>query len=409
MAGGDSPRAHREPVIRRSTKPVLGLCSVLTAAAVITLSIGLFRGSFTESVDVVVISERAGLVMNPDAKVKMRDIQVGTVSAIRDGADGYAVLQLSLDPAAVPMIPANVRVDIASTTVFGAKFVQLIPPATPASESVRQGQVLDAEHVTVEINTVFERLTQLLDTIEPEKLNGILTAIDQGIGGRGGVIGSTIDELNSLLGSVEPHLPALSHDLAVAPAVIGTYADAMPDLLSLADNTSELSRTLVDQQQELDTFLLSAIGLTGTGSEVVATNSRPLTEVLRLLLPTTKLLDEYRDAVYCSLATMLDLQKENAPLEKPGAIVLTGFNLAADRYRYPTELPKVAATGGPQCVGLPKLPFETRVPFVVADTGANPFKYNNPGILLNADGLKQFLFGPIAGPPRNTAQIGQPG
>ena len=48
-------------------------------------------------------------------------------------------------------------------------------------------------------------------------------------------------------------------------------------------------------------------------------------------------------------------------------------------------------------------------PYVVADIGANQAQYGNQGILLNSDGLKQALFGPIDGPPRNTAQIGQPG
>ena len=48
-------------------------------------------------------------------------------------------------------------------------------------------------------------------------------------------------------------------------------------------------------------------------------------------------------------------------------------------------------------------------PFLIVDDGANPEQYGNPGILLNSDGLKQLLYGPIAGPPRNTAQIGMPG
>jgi len=52
---------------------------------------------------------------------------------------------------------------------------------------------------------------------------------------------------------------------------------------------------------------------------------------------------------------------------------------------------------------------ETTAPFVVADTGANPWQYGNQGILLNSDALKQFLYGPIDGPPRNTSQTGQPG
>jgi hypothetical protein len=48
-------------------------------------------------------------------------------------------------------------------------------------------------------------------------------------------------------------------------------------------------------------------------------------------------------------------------------------------------------------------------PKVVADVGTNPARYGNQGLLLNSDALKQWLFGPIDGPPRNTAQYGQPG
>ena len=58
---------------------------------------------------------------------------------------------------------------------------------------------------------------------------------------------------------------------------------------------------------------------------------------------------------------------------------------------------------------LPKVPLEAHPPFLVTDVGANPSQYGNQGILLNSDALKQWLFGPIDGPPRNTAQIGQPG
>ncbi|ETZ98898.1 virulence factor mce family domain protein [Mycobacterium kansasii 824] len=41
--------------------------------------------------------------------------------------------------------------------------------------------------------------------------------------------------------------------------------------------------------------------------------------------------------------------------------------------------------------------------------GANPWQYGNPHLLLNSDALKQLLYGPLDGPPRNTMQIGQPG
>ncbi|STZ42425.1 virulence factor Mce family protein [Mycolicibacterium gilvum] len=46
---------------------------------------------------------------------------------------------------------------------------------------------------------------------------------------------------------------------------------------------------------------------------------------------------------------------------------------------------------------------------MITDVNANPAQYGNQGIILNSDGLKQMLFGPIDGPPRNGGQIGHPG
>jgi hypothetical protein len=55
------------------------------------------------------------------------------------------------------------------------------------------------------------------------------------------------------------------------------------------------------------------------------------------------------------------------------------------------------------------VPYDKSPEFVIADVGANPQEYGNPQLLWNSDALKQLLYGPIAGPPRNTFQVGQPG
>ena len=72
----------------------------------------------------------------------------------------------------------------------------------------------------------------------------------------------------------------------------------------------------------------------------------------------------------------------NPPLDVPGVQVLAGFLWGQERYRYPENVPKVAAKGGPFCTNLPKVPYQQIAPFVVTDVGANPWKYNNPGIVL---------------------------
>ncbi|MGB8386287.1 MCE family protein, partial [Mycobacterium sp.] len=321
-----------------------------------------------------------------------------------------AVLHLAMDRSALPSIPANVLVDIASTTVFGAKFVELLPPADPSPQNLGAGQVLEATHVTVEINTIFQQLTSVLSKIEPDKLSQTLGAIASAFNGRGAQFGQTLSDVNAFLAKVNPSLPNLSHDIAATPAVARAYADAAPDLTKIADNAATVSQTIVDERRNLDALLISSIGLADIGNEVVGGNRRALTDVLRLLLPTTDLADRYHEALTCAVAGMVPLAN-SPPMPVPGILVSVGLPFPPERYRYPHDLPKVAATGGPHCadMGLPNLPFEGRPPFLVADVGANPWQYGNQGILLNSDALKQLLYGPIDGPPRNSAQIGQPG
>jgi ABC-type transporter Mla subunit MlaD len=218
----------------------------------------------------------------------------------------------------------------------------------------------------------------------------------------------TLSDLDALLAKIDPSLPNLSHDLAVAPQVINAYADAAPDLVATAGNAAQLSDTIVARQHDLDAALVSAIGLADIGNDVLATNSTPLANTLHLLVPTTALTNQYNPAITCALKGLEPLAT-GPPQPLPGVMLLDSFLLGTERYRYPGNLPKVAATGGPQCAGLPNVAFGQRPPFVVTDIDANPAQYGNQGILLNSDALKQALFGPLDGPPRNTAQTGQPG
>jgi phospholipid/cholesterol/gamma-HCH transport system substrate-binding protein len=392
-------------------RPLAGLGLVVAVIAIFAISVALFAGKFTETVPVTVISNRAGLVMNPDAKVKMRGVQVGTVKTIDYRPDGTAKLLLDMDPKQLKLIPSNVGVDIASSTVFGAKFVQLEAPSAPSAERLHKDQVLQGDTVTVEINTVFQQLVQVLDKVDPAKLNETLGAIAQAFNGRGEKFGQTMSDLNALLGKLEPSLPNLSHDIEAAVPTLNAYGDAAPDLMSMFDNTSTVSNSIVDEKDNLDKFLVSSIGLADLGNDVIGSNRKSLTDALHVLLPTTDLLNKYRKSLWCGLAGLIPFAK--SPPQFSGVIVSAGLTLGVERYRYPRDLPKVAASSGGKdfcsALGLPVLPAEFVPPLVVGDVGSNPAQYGNSGILLNSEGLKNWLFGPLDGPPRNSAQIGMPG
>ena len=389
-------------------RALTGLVSVAVIAAIVAVAVGLFRGSFTDTTPVTVLSPRAGLVMNPDAKVKMHGVQVGKVASIESRPDGQAVLRLAMYPSEMHLIPANVLVDLTSPTVFGAKFVELVAPAEPSAQSLHAGQVLDSQHVTVEVNTVFQHLTSVLGTLDPAKLNETLGAISQALSGRGEKIGQAFSDLDSFLAKFDPSLPALSRDIALSVPVFHAYGDASADLVRTVDNSVKISKSIVDEQHNLDALLVSAIGLADIGSDVLGANRKGLTDVFHLLAPTTDLLGEYAPGLTCAFGGIAALGK-TPPLAEPSINIVASLTWGGERYRYPQNLPKVAATGGPRCMGLPKLPFNSKAKLLVADTGANPVGYGNPQVLLNFDGLKQLLYGPIDGPPRNPAQVGQQG
>ncbi|QYL25674.1 MCE family protein [Mycolicibacterium diernhoferi] len=386
----------------------MGLVTIAVISALVFGAVFLFRGGATDSVSATVFSPRAGLVLNPDAKVKFHGVQVGRVSALEGAPDGQVAIHLAIDAAWLHLIPANSLVNIESTTIFGAKSVSLVSPPQPAAEALTAGQVLSAQHVTVEVNTVFQRLTSLLDKVDPTKLSQTLGAMSTAFDGRGEKFGQALVDFEAFLAEIEPSLPALSHDIELTPLVVNAYADAADDLMRTVDNASKLSRTIVDTQHDLDTFLISSIGLADIGSDVIGSNQKAMTDVVHLLAPTTDLTNQYNTALTCALQG-LERMANVPPSVVPGVLTNFGLTLGAERYRFPDNLPKVAATGGPRCFGLPDLPAGHRVPQLITDIGVQSTQYGNQGLVLNSDGLKQMLFGPIAGPPRNTAQIGPRG
>ena len=390
-------------------RALTGLVTVAVIVAIVAVAVGLFQGSFSETTPVTVLSPRAGLVMNPDAKVKMHGVQVGKVASIESRPNGQAVLHLAMYPSEMHLIPANVLVDLTSPTVFGAKFVELVPPAEPSAQSLHAGQVLDSQHVTVEINTVFQHLTSVLGTLDPAKLNETLGAIGQALSGRGEKIGQAFSDLDSFLAKFDPTLPALSHDIAVSAPVINAYADAAPDLVKTVANSARISQTFVDEQHNLDALLISAIGLANVGNDVLSANRKGLTDVIHLLRPTTDLTNEYNKALWCGFAGLGDAwrslrrcrNRASISLQvSPGGPNVIGTRLTCPRSRR-RAVRSVWTFRSVRSTPMRSLSSQISVP--------TRWQYGNQQLLLNFDGLKQLLYGPIDGPPRNPAQVGQQG
>jgi phospholipid/cholesterol/gamma-HCH transport system substrate-binding protein len=373
------------------------LASLLVAFAVLTyLS---YTAAFASVDTVTVASPRAGLVMDLGAKVKYRGIQIGKVSDISYSGD-QARLTLAINSDAMHYIPSNATVHIAGNTIFGAKSVEFIPPPAPSPTSLRPDAQVSASAVQLEVNTLFQSLIDLLHKVDPVELNGTLSALAEGLRGHGDDFGALLAGLNTLSQQANPKLGTLQQDFRKTAVVTNIYADAAPDLNRIFDNLPAISKTVVDEQKNLNETLLSTIGLSNNAYETLAPAEQDLIDAINRLRAPVKVAADYSPEFGCLFAGINRGIKEFAPLlgvRKAGLFTSSSFVLGAPAYTFPESLPIVNASGGPNCRGLPDIPTKQtggsfyRAPFLVTDNANIPYEPFTE-LQFDAPSTLQFLF-----------------
>jgi phospholipid/cholesterol/gamma-HCH transport system substrate-binding protein len=349
------------------------LVVLLTAGAVLTVLA--FNRDLQPYAHVTLVSDRAGLVMEPRAKVKLRGVEVGRVSSIEP--DGRVKLQLELYPDQLKYIPANVEAQITAPTAFGAKYVELVTPAQPSSKRLAAGAVLRSRNVSTEVNTTFQNLVSVLNQIDPAKLNAVLSALGEGFRGKGEALGEATTDLNQVLLAINPRSDTIRADYRALKGFSDTYSAAAPDILSVLDATSTTSKAITDNAQALDALLVDVIGLSDSGINLIGPAKGNLIHGINVLEPTTRLLMKYNPELTCLLVggkvTLDSLVEPVGGHNGKSLIGDAGLLLGADMYRYPDQLPRNGAKGGPGgapgCGSLPDVGKNFPVRYLVTDTG----------------------------------------
>jgi phospholipid/cholesterol/gamma-HCH transport system substrate-binding protein len=352
------------------------LILVLVFAVLIWLSYALFAGTLRPEVPVTLTSDRAGLVMETNAKVKLRGVQVGRVAAISGGREPV-VLKLQIDPDQIPYIPANVEAQIRATTVFGAKFVDLVYPDDPSPQRLAEGQVLKSRNVSTEVNTVFQNVVAVLNQIDTAKLNSTLSALAEGVRGQGEKIGQATTDANQVLLELNARSETIGEDWRALKGFNDAYSGAAQDILTVLSAASTTSATITSHTKQLDALLLATIGLSNSGISLLAPNQANLIRAINVLEPTTNLLYKYNPEYTCLLVgakTLLDTGGYEAPGGNGRTLVLdTALTLGDDPYHYPANLPVIGAKGGPGgkpgCGSLPDVAKNWPVRNLVTNTG----------------------------------------
>jgi phospholipid/cholesterol/gamma-HCH transport system substrate-binding protein len=382
---------------RTHVRVAAAILGALILAATVVTYLG-YTAAFTSTDTVTVMSPRAGLVMERDAKVKYRGIQIGKVKSI-DYAGDQARLTLAVDSSQLRYVPSNAGVQIAGNTVFGAKSVEFVTPVSPVGR-MKPGATVAASSVQLEVNTLFQTLTDLLHRIDPVQFNATLTALSEGLRGNGDNLGALLAGLNTYVGQLNPKLPTLQSDVQQTAVVANIYADAAPDVVTVLNNAPTISKTVVDQQKNLNATLLAATGLANNGYDTLAPAAQDYIAAIQRARAPAKVLGDYSPEYGCLLKAMVTAANKFGPIiggRRPGLFVSSSFVPGVPAYTYPESLPIVNASGGPNCRGLPDIPSKQlggswyRAPFLVTDNAYVPFEPNTE-LQFDAPSTLQFLF-----------------
>ena len=363
------------------------ILSLLTIAAIVLVYFQ-FRGDFLDRDKLTMMSARAGLSMDPGAKVTYNGVEigrVGSVDAIDVGGEPRAKITLEVDPKYLNLIPKNVEADISATTVFGNKYISFKSPKDPSPQRITSKDVIDVTSVTTEFNTLFETVVDVSSQVDPIKLNQTLSATAEALDGLGDRFGQSIVHGNEILADINPQMPEIRR-LNQGLANLGdVYANAAPDLFDGLEHAVTTARTLNEQQGNIDQALMAAVGFGNTGGDIFERGGPYLVRGTEDLIPTSQLLDTYSPALACTIRNFHDVEpKVAASLGGNGYSLQTLSEIlglgSGNPYVYPDNLPRVNAHGGPE--GRPGCwqPITRDLwpaPYLVMDTGASIAPYNH--------------------------------
>lgn len=348
------------------TRRLAGVVFLVVPALLVWLAVAVYDKRFTDFDPVVVETGSVGNEMHLGAEVKLRGVVVGEVRAIDSTGDG-ARLTLALRPGVRTAIPSDVRAQMLPTTLFGERFVALVPPAHPSGRPLAAGAVIpqDRSANAVELQRVLDDVLPMLTAVQPHKLSATLSAVSRALEGRGEQLGTTLSRLDAHLRRFNPDLPALNRDLKDLVKVSNLYADAAPDVITALTDFTTTSGTLAEKSGDLAATLGAT---TGAADDLTGFLRRNKDTVIRLSAdsrPTLRLLAEYSSSFPCTLRTLADFVPEmdkalGKGTDRPGLRVDLTTVPSRGAYVPGRDTPSYDAGGGPRCYPVPYLGVPTK-------------------------------------------------
>jgi len=336
---------------------LLGVVFLALLLGGVWLTYAVFTKQFAEYDEVTLKTSTLGLQLPERGDVKIRGVIIGEVLDFRPTEEG-AEVTLGIYPEETETVPADVTGQIVPKTLFGEKFVSLVIPESPSSESIEAGDVIEQTKTATEVEAVLNDLFPLLRAVQPAELNMTLNALATALEGRGDQLGENLETVDSYLKRFNPQLPALVEDLRLTAEVSDIYADVLPEVGQILRDQITTLGTLEDREDTLNALFNDVSSFSGTAESFLRTNGDNLIRLGEVSEPQVTMLAKYAPEFACLTKGLVNAGKLQAEAFRNYTLHIVLETLPNQPRAYNVnDVPRYGEDRGPNCLNLPNPPW----------------------------------------------------
>src|SRR4051794_38245011 len=346
--------SSRTATIRRRGQ---GLAFLVVLALLLGLAVASYNKAFTDVAHVTLETDTAGNQLQEASDVKVRGVIVGGGRNVAASMDG-ATIDLAINPDHLDRIPADVSARLLPKTLFGERFVSLVPPEKPSAKRLADGDVIgqDRTENAIELQRVIDDMLPLLQAVEPRDLSYTLGAVADALRGRGNALGENLALTGRYTQQINTVLPQLQADISGLADFTDTYDSAADDLLAVLDNLAVTNTTIVDQAEQLRRTFTVGESSANVTAGFLETNERNLISLAETSRPVLGVFAKYSPEYPCllnGLTRAAPMIGESFGRDGDPALNLNIVVTFPPRKPYqPGDQPAYGDRSGPDCRGL---------------------------------------------------------
>ncbi|MEU4832057.1 MCE family protein [Streptosporangium sp. NPDC023615] len=187
---------------------------------------------------------RAGQGLDTSSPVKIRGVTVGGVGSVTLDRRGRAVVAIHVDPGFG--VPLGVTATIEPSSVFGPKYVNLIPgPGEAAGPYLADGAVITRTEAPSDLSDILADAHEGLGAVDPRDVTVVVHTLGRGLDGKGPRLREILDDTGRIVEVAHRRRDEFRRFVADAGDLADALSDKGDELVAVAADANAITPGLL--------------------------------------------------------------------------------------------------------------------------------------------------------------------